>query len=119
MSKESYVRGFCKAAEAAGVDPVALAKYAQLGAGGERNGPTMINAIEDADRKFSREASELQQALAALYPVRNPKMINPTMYGYGSGVMPTNSKSVSRGSAGNIFDYFRKKLLDKSAQAKK
>lgn len=29
MSKESYVRGFCKAAEAAGVDPVALAKYAQ------------------------------------------------------------------------------------------
>lgn len=29
MSKESYIRGFCKAAEAAGVDPVALAKFAQ------------------------------------------------------------------------------------------
>ena len=29
MSKESYTRGFCKAAAAAGVDPVALAKYAQ------------------------------------------------------------------------------------------
>jgi hypothetical protein len=29
MSKESYARGFCKAAEAHGVDPVALAKYAQ------------------------------------------------------------------------------------------
>ena len=29
MSKESYARGFCKAAAAAGVDPVALAKYAQ------------------------------------------------------------------------------------------
>ncbi len=28
MSKESYIRGFCKAAEAAGVDPKALAKYA-------------------------------------------------------------------------------------------
>jgi hypothetical protein len=28
MSKESYARGFCKAAEAAEVDPVALAKYA-------------------------------------------------------------------------------------------
>ena len=28
MSKESYIRGFCKAAEAAGVDPGALAKYA-------------------------------------------------------------------------------------------
>ena len=29
MSKESYVRGFCKAAEAAGVDPSVLLKYAQ------------------------------------------------------------------------------------------
>ena len=29
MSKESYARGFCKAAEAAGIDPVHLAKYAQ------------------------------------------------------------------------------------------
>ena len=29
MSKESYVRGFCKAAEAAGIDPHALAKFAQ------------------------------------------------------------------------------------------
>ena len=31
MSKESYIRGFCKAAEAAGVDPVQLAKYASDG----------------------------------------------------------------------------------------
>lgn len=29
MSKESYARGFCKAAEAAGVDPAALAKFAE------------------------------------------------------------------------------------------
>ena len=29
MSKESYIRGFCKVAAAAGVDPVVLAKYAQ------------------------------------------------------------------------------------------
>ena len=28
MSKESYARGFCKAAAAAGVDPVELIKYA-------------------------------------------------------------------------------------------
>lgn len=28
MSKESYARGFCKVAEAHGIDPVALAKYA-------------------------------------------------------------------------------------------
>ena len=31
MSKESYIRGFCKAAETAGVDPKALAKFAQQG----------------------------------------------------------------------------------------
>ena len=29
MSKESYIRGFCKSAEAHGVDPKALAKFAQ------------------------------------------------------------------------------------------
>lgn len=29
MSKESYARGFCKVAAAAGVDPVQLAKFAQ------------------------------------------------------------------------------------------
>ena len=29
MSRESYARGFCKAAAAAGVNPVELAKYAQ------------------------------------------------------------------------------------------
>lgn len=29
MSKESYIRGFCKAAEAAGVDPKALVEYSQ------------------------------------------------------------------------------------------
>ena len=29
MSKESYARGFCKAAQAHGVDPVALMKFAQ------------------------------------------------------------------------------------------
>ena len=28
MSKESYIRGFCKAAEAHGIDPQALAKFA-------------------------------------------------------------------------------------------
>lgn len=30
MSKESYASGFCKAAEAAGVDPVQLAKFAKV-----------------------------------------------------------------------------------------
>lgn len=34
MSKESYARGFCKAAQAYGVDPVDLIKYAQSGPNG-------------------------------------------------------------------------------------
>ena len=46
MSKESYARGFCKAAHTAGVDPVALAKYAQEGVGGV--GPTRVNAVDHA-----------------------------------------------------------------------
>ena len=46
MSKESYARGFCKAAKAAGVDPVVLAKYAQGYDFGEV-GPTRTNAIID------------------------------------------------------------------------
>jgi len=47
MSKESYIRGFCKAAEAAGVDPSALAKYAQvppIKGKNETYGPTVRNA---------------------------------------------------------------------------
>jgi hypothetical protein len=47
MSKESYARGFCKVAEAAGVDPVALAKFAQVPPiKGKREtiGPTVRNA---------------------------------------------------------------------------
>ena len=37
MSKESYIRGFCKAAEAAGVDPRELAKYASAQALAQRS----------------------------------------------------------------------------------
>jgi len=41
MSKESYARGFCKTAEAHGVDPTALAKYAQNGGAWFKDGPTI------------------------------------------------------------------------------
>lgn len=47
MSKESYARGFCKAAEAHGVDPTQLAKYAQFAIprdNGQRPGPTRETA---------------------------------------------------------------------------
>ena len=46
MSKESYARGFCKAAEAAGIDPKALAKFAQSGPAG--TGPLKGNAARQA-----------------------------------------------------------------------
>jgi len=51
MSKESYIRGFCKAAEAAGVDPVFLAKFAQtppIKGPLETPGPTVRNAEHKA-----------------------------------------------------------------------
>lgn len=46
MSKESYARGFCKAAEAHGIDPVGLIKYAQSGPAGV--GPLKGNAARNA-----------------------------------------------------------------------
>lgn len=39
MSRESYIRGFCKVAEAHGVDPVQLAKYAATNDVGAVSGP--------------------------------------------------------------------------------
>lgn len=47
MSRESYARGFCKAAAAAGVDPVALAKYAQESMGAMK--AAQANAQQTAD----------------------------------------------------------------------
>ena len=41
MSKESYARGFIKAAEAAGFNPVSLIKYAQNGGAWFSDGPTV------------------------------------------------------------------------------
>lgn len=46
MSKESYTRGFVKAAQAKGVDPVQLAKYAQAGRAGV--GPLVGNDARNA-----------------------------------------------------------------------
>ena len=39
MSKESYIRGFCKAAESHGVNPVQLAKYAASNNSSAASGP--------------------------------------------------------------------------------
>ena len=61
MSKESYARGFCKAAAAAGVDPVALAKYAQY-------------------RMTGRDLRDMHPESAELdVPVRTPAEVVPDM----------------------------------------
>ena len=47
MRRESYARGFCKAAEAAGVDPQALAKYAAQNAAMQAKTNADITALEN------------------------------------------------------------------------
>ena len=49
MGKESYVRGFCKVAEAHGVDPVALAKYAQQVSAPTSAPPARVKAAPESD----------------------------------------------------------------------
>ena len=71
MSKESYARGFCKAAEAAGVDPEVLAKFAQTNAidSKERPGPTLRNYwLGIADRMKRNPPRDIDSAgWTALY----------------------------------------------------
>ena len=67
MSKESYARGFCKAAAAAGVDPVALAKYADEN-DVERYKKSILNAGEDAAQYLSDE--EKNQPLPSVDDIR-------------------------------------------------
>ena len=80
MSKESYARGFCKAAEAAGVDPVALAKYAQsivfgggpvpLSGGGVKNVASnnfvsdIASPVKSSTRRIGRAAANFAGGLA-------------------------------------------------------
>ena len=59
MSKESYVRGFCKTAEAAGVDPQALAKFAAVNFDEKVFDPSkFVSGLNDA--------SNLRRSLKAL-----------------------------------------------------
>lgn len=83
MSKESYVRGFCKAAEAAGVDPVSLIKYAQNGGAWFRDGPTVQRSWYDEGVAASKNNPESvyrqipgRIKLPTLGPVDNPLQKN-------------------------------------------
>ena len=62
MSKESYARGFCKAAAAAGVDPVALAKYAAPKRG--RRPPTVFERYVDEVYPVPKAVPEVGVALS-------------------------------------------------------
>lgn len=62
MSKESYARGFCKAAEAAGIDPVALAEFTKhaspLGLLAKAmRGPSIRNALRQGKIILSKAPS--------------------------------------------------------------
>jgi len=67
MSKGSYIRGFCKAASAAGVDPRALAKYAA--------GEAPASDIPYADEKMWKEHSDY--AKHGVPMLLDPLMKNP------------------------------------------
>lgn len=62
MSKESYARGFCKAAEAAGVDPVALAEFTKYASplgllAKAMRGPSIRNALRQGKIILSKAPS--------------------------------------------------------------
>lgn len=83
MSKESYARGFCKAAAAAGVDPVALAKYAQYRMTGRDLRDMHPESAELDDpylAKVRKYYKDLHPESAELdVPVRTPAEVVPDM----------------------------------------
>ena len=81
MSKESYARGFCKAAAAAGVDPVALAKFAAPLNSDSRNGlvfdPKRGRYVVDRSRRGQELLSgEFASGIARAIP-QKPVDITP------------------------------------------
>lgn len=76
MSKESYARGFCKAAAAAGVDPEALAKYA------EASDSAGIGTVADNSR--DRGGMAYLSQLRAMSDMSKAKTVK------GSGLSPAN-----------------------------
>lgn len=69
MSKESYARGFCKAAAAAGVDPTELAKVAYTQADVDDYKKSLINAGNDASAYLTDQ--EKKQPLPSVEDIRN------------------------------------------------
>ena len=74
MSKGSYIRGFCKAAEAVGVDPKALAKFAQQSIN-TANGDEFktfwdVRQANPEDARFDNNQylQELRKAVKKLHP---------------------------------------------------
>jgi len=93
MSKESYIRGFCKVAEAHGIDPVQLAKFAaekqaqDPQTAGREVGPTVEHATDKAlnlnpisdQSKVLDAAAEAQGLTATPYALSLPKTITRGM----------------------------------------
>lgn len=124
MSKESYARGFCKAAAAAGVDPVALAKFAEDYFHYDRNLKSMIDdSLETAGTPGYPVTAALSEGIPSSDPARSKaleeraKAIVSNARGggdvpykdlstwYGRGV-PALSRAIAEGWAPNEkYDY--------------
>ena len=107
MSKESYIRGFCKAADASGVDPVALAKYAQsiVNGGGPVasfiNGPKNVVSNDFAQKIISPVEST---------PKRIGKAIGKGIGGFVNSALPAPFKAMSSVGGHMIRDQMKKKI---------
>lgn len=100
MSKESYIRGFCKAAEAKGVDPKALADFMTKSAqnGIVREGPTTARAKFDEGFSKAMESGDVAtRAFGGGY------LTNPSW--------PLQSRAVSNAVADRALDDSMRRIL--------
>lgn len=94
MSRESYIRGFSKVAEAAGVDPVSLLKIAQLGAISDGYFKYNPNKVDDI---FFELDPELEQRMSDMSSSSQPATKQPTTWRKyapkDSGKMPVRTRA--------------------------
>lgn len=112
MSKQSYIRGFCKAAEAHGVDPQALAKFAHQKIAGKIS-PTRQQVIDVARDAAKIVAEKNPHGVIDTLDAFNDKTKIPAQLGataLGNYMKPFwNPEAGALNAAGtNIVNRFRK-----------
>lgn len=95
MSKESYIAGFAKVAEAHGIDPAALMKIAQLGAISDGYFKYTPNKVDDI---FFELDPELEQRMSDFSSSSQPEAKQPTTWHKyvpkDSGKIPVRTRAV-------------------------